>query len=278
MLDKVNKNNYINYISDKTEIKNKKININQGKILVKSFWYATLSSLLLLIISYVFYFIWSKTFVSKIYVSNSSTYIVFGLCAFFIIASFVCSHMKIKKEALSESMKSSIFCYTFLIFSTSISFSLIGFIIRNYQIILEIFELGVLFFLLLTLITLKLNSQEKITAKKITYWGIGVLLILFLVVFLINVDPLVCHFDFVYSVCFPLLFVFSIIVLYYCTISSIKHVLSMNELQEIDTQNHAYKKVLTHLLCFMLIKSFVNIIQFLVFIALIILKEAAKRK
>ena len=37
MLDKVNKNNYINYISDKIEIKNKKININQGKILVKSF-------------------------------------------------------------------------------------------------------------------------------------------------------------------------------------------------------------------------------------------------
>ena len=37
MLDKVNKNNYINYISDKTEIKNKKINIIQGKILVKSF-------------------------------------------------------------------------------------------------------------------------------------------------------------------------------------------------------------------------------------------------
>lgn len=31
MLDKVNKNNYINYISDKTEIKNKKININQRK-------------------------------------------------------------------------------------------------------------------------------------------------------------------------------------------------------------------------------------------------------
>ena len=143
MLDKVNKNNYINYISDKTEIKNKKINIIQGKILVKSFWYATLSSLLLLIISYVFYFIWSKTFVSKIYVSSSSTYIVFGLCAFFIIASFVCSHIKINKEALNESMKFSIFCYTFLIFSTSISFSLIGFIIRNYQIILQIFGLGV---------------------------------------------------------------------------------------------------------------------------------------
>ena len=234
--------------------------------------------MLLLIITYFFCFIWSKIFVSKIYVSNSSTYIVFGLCAFFIIASFVCSHIKIKKEALSESMKSSIFCYTFLIFSTSISFSLIGFIIRNYQIILQIFGLGVLFFLLLTLITLKLNSQEKITAKKITYWGIGVLLILFLVVFLINVDPLVCHFDFVDSVCFPLLFVFSIIVLYYCTISSINHVLSMNELQEINAQNHAYRKVLTHLLCFMLIKSFVNIIQFLVFIALIIVREAAKRK
>ena len=100
MLDKVNKNNYINYISDKTEIKNKKINIDQGKILVKSFWYATLSSLLLLIISYVFYFIWSKTFVSKIYVSSSSTYIVFGLCTFFIIASFVCSHIKIKKRGI----------------------------------------------------------------------------------------------------------------------------------------------------------------------------------
>ena len=98
MLDKVNKNNYINYISDKIEIKNKKININQGKILVKSFWYATLSSLLLLIITYVFCFIWSKTFVNKIYLSSSSTYIVFGLCAFFIIASFVCSHIKIKKR------------------------------------------------------------------------------------------------------------------------------------------------------------------------------------
>ena len=175
-------------------------------------------------------------------------------------------------------MKFSIFCYTFLIFSTSISFSLIGFIIRNYQIIIEIFGLGVLFFLLLTLITLKLNSQEKITVKKITYWGIGVLLILFIVIFLINLYPLVCRFDFVDSVCFPLLFVFSIIVLYYCTISSIKHVLSMNELQEINAQNHAYRKVLTHLLCFMLIKSFINIIQFLVFIALIILREAAKRK
>ena len=52
----------------------------------------------------------------------------------------------------------------------------------------------------------------------------------------------------------------------------------MNELQEINAQNHAYRKVLTHLLCFMLIKSFINIIQFLVIIALIILRETAKRK
>ena len=50
----------------------------------------------------------------------------------------------------------------------------------------------------------------------------------------------------------------------------------MNELQEINAQNHAYRKVLTHLLCFMLIKNFINIIQFLVIIALIILREAAK--
>ena len=134
MLDKVNKNNYINYISDKTEIKNKKINIIQGKILVKSFWYATISSLLLLIITYVFCFIWSKTFVNKIYLSSSSTYIVFGLCAFFIIASFVCSYIKIKKEALNESMKFSIFCYCVYIITTSVGFSLLGFILKSFYV------------------------------------------------------------------------------------------------------------------------------------------------
>ena len=219
---------------------------------------------------YIFGLIWSNTFINDIYVSKTCFFITLGVAVFSLVLLFVCSYIRIDEEYTNESIKFSIFCYCVYIITTSVGFSLLGFILKSFYVFLITIGLGASYFFLLALTSFILNYKHKLTVGRVYYFPIIFLLALVVVIFLINLSPIIYYFDPINSVVITLIYAISIRTLWWYIKYYIGELFESDDLLYVDDDCKSHKKWLSCLFGFQMMDIFMKIVLIITIIILTI--------